>query len=395
MEWKAASKKDDGSIAIPERWLHLHYYEALNILFRMENALRVFVYLVLKNKKGEKWANVDIQISDDENSTIASLAQKRIAQSKVFGYLGYEIQSPLMYLNSGELTRLITSDAYWPDFKKYFKGKKEIIRNKLDEIGTVRNSLAHFRPIKYDDIELIKQNVKHAFTGIEDCFTELFGTINVVPTNSTEQWYNNVKTIGSDLCTVQIYQSKREEWVRVEIAYDCPVLGSRMPWDEYISLRVLKLVTPSILKEFPKLAALCTYLTESQPFGRVDEELETKFTKRISLVFYKTLLKDEYISVVDELKNVILKIEKESDLIQKDNLARGTLIEAASANAQLRKSDNSSRWAVNAASLKCPFTESDPTEYWGSVSLYQGDFIAGSSEFPWMPSDISDDEFPF
>ncbi len=73
-----------------------------------------------------------------------------------------------MYLNGGELTRLITSDAYWEIFHKHFKGKKELIRTKLDEIGTIRNSLAHFRPLRSDDVELIKQNIRHVFIGIEE-----------------------------------------------------------------------------------------------------------------------------------------------------------------------------------------------------------------------------------
>jgi hypothetical protein len=154
MDWESATTKDDVTLSIPGRWLLLHYYEALNILFRMENALRVFVYVVLKNHFHERWEQTNIKTTDDEQTTIASAASKRQAQARGFGYLGYEIASPLMYLNSGELTNLICSDAYWTLFKPFFRGKKDIMKNKLDEIGTVRNALAHFRPIKYDDIEL-------------------------------------------------------------------------------------------------------------------------------------------------------------------------------------------------------------------------------------------------
>ena len=121
MDWKSATTKDDGTISVPERWLHLHYYEALNILFRMENALRVFVYVVLKNKFKENWAQTTLQTVDEEKSTIAATAAKRIAQAKGYGYLGYEISSPLMYLNSGELTRIITSEPYWELFKPFFR----------------------------------------------------------------------------------------------------------------------------------------------------------------------------------------------------------------------------------------------------------------------------------
>src|SRR6185369_6455169 len=106
MDWKSATPKDDGTVSVPESWLHLHYYEALNILFRTENALRVFVYVVLKNQFKEKWAETALRTADEEQSTIAATAAKRLAQAKGFGYLGYEISSPLMYLNSGELTRI-------------------------------------------------------------------------------------------------------------------------------------------------------------------------------------------------------------------------------------------------------------------------------------------------
>ena len=48
MEWKQSSEKD-GATVIPSNWIYIHYYEALNTLFRVENSLRVFVYVVLKN----------------------------------------------------------------------------------------------------------------------------------------------------------------------------------------------------------------------------------------------------------------------------------------------------------------------------------------------------------
>ncbi len=217
MDWKSATIKNDGTIAIPERRLLLHYYEALNILFRMENALRVFVYVVLKNKFKEKWADTTMQTLDETQSTVAAIAAKRLAQARGFGYLGYEIASPLMYLNSGELTNIICSDAHWGIFKPFFRGKREIIKNKLDEIGTVRNALAHFRPLKNDDVELIKQNVKHAFVGIEQCLSEMTQTYRVVPTNTQDDWYKNLITLGSNNCTVKLFQNSSEQWVRVEI----------------------------------------------------------------------------------------------------------------------------------------------------------------------------------
>ena len=73
MDWKSAQEKEDGQYLIPKRWLEIHYYEALNILFRTENSLRVFVYTILKNKSFDKWADTAIKVSEDNQSSIAAL----------------------------------------------------------------------------------------------------------------------------------------------------------------------------------------------------------------------------------------------------------------------------------------------------------------------------------
>lgn len=179
MDWKSAEIKGN-TVIVPERWLHLYYYETLNILFRFENALRLFVYVILKKHLGKDWD----QASVGENSTIRTETRKRIAQASEHGYLGYEVSSPMLYLNSGELIAIIISDAYWKHFAKYFRATKQIVSTKLAEIGTVRNSVAHFRPIREDDLALVKQNSKHVLQEIEACLVEITSIKDAVPTNS-------------------------------------------------------------------------------------------------------------------------------------------------------------------------------------------------------------------
>jgi hypothetical protein len=389
MDWKSATIKDDGTILIPERWLHLHYYEALNILFRMENALRVFVYVVLKNKFREKWAETTLQTIDDDNSTIAATAAKRLTQAKGYGYLGYEISSPLMYLNSGELTRIITSESYWDLFKPYLEG-----RTKLDEIGTVRNSLAHFRPLKYDDIELIKQNVKHAFVGIEQSLAEMTQADRVVPTNTTAEWYKNLSTLGSNLCTVRLFQDRSDRWIRMVIEYSCVMLQNSGPGG-YRSFRLTNLLSPEIIKKFPKLASVLTFMTEDIPGVQMSSDNSPKFRKRVSLVFSKVVLLDAHTQVSDQVRELLLKIETETELVQQDNLARGDFIDSARVSSYLQKDKDYNWWNTDTDNMKNRFGDSDPPEYWGEMNLYRGDFIAGSQKYPWMPSDISKEESPF
>jgi len=227
MDWRKATLKKYGyknsEYVIPNRWLHIYYYEAFNILFRVENSLRVFVYSILKNQFFDEWANIQIETSENKKTTIAAAAKKRITQDEDFGYLGYEHSSPLLYLNSGELIRIITSEEYWKYFAKYFKGRKEIIRNKLDEIGNIRNSFAHFRPIKEDDIELIKQNTKHTFMAIEKYLNEMTDTLSITPTNTEEEWYMKIVPLGTKNCVFTIHQSDSADWIRIQMECKCMV----------------------------------------------------------------------------------------------------------------------------------------------------------------------------
>lgn len=391
MEWKSA-KMQDGLFNIPKEWLFLHYYEALNILFRTENSLRVFVYTTLKNVLFEKWMEAIVQVSEEEQSTISAIAKKRITQAQGFGYLGYEIMSPLMHLNSGELLRIITSDTYWETFRRYFKGKKEIIRTKLDEVGVIRNSLAHFRPIKSDDVELIKQNVKHALIGVEECLSEMTQTYNVVPTNTRDDWYKNSITLGTELCEIEIYQSNNEEWIRLQITFKSKILRREEWWAGYFSYYVPKLITPAIINLYENIRKFVTYVTEYIPYAPMTEDQMPEFSKRISFLFRKDVLSINSAKISKHMQDMLVKIKEEVALVEQDNLARGDLIKTERTNAILTESGDKKEWVTHSGSLGCPFREDDPAEYWADVGLYEADFVAGINKYPWMPSNISGKE---
>jgi len=77
------------------------------------------------------------------------------------------------------------------------------------------NNLSKFRgpphrPIKTGDVELIKQNANHALTGIDDCLEQISNCYNVVPTNTQDQWYLALSTLGTDLCKLALKQSSNE-----------------------------------------------------------------------------------------------------------------------------------------------------------------------------------------
>jgi len=96
------------------------------------------------------------------------------------------------------------------------------------------------------------------------------------------------------------------------------------------------------------------------------------------------------------MKEILLKIESETELVQKDNLAKGTLIDPTFIYSLPReRSENNKVLWTNFDALKCGISESDPPEYWGDFPTYITDFIAGAQQYPWMPSEISKAEFPF
>jgi len=282
MEWKQA-QSIEGGFNIPQRWVYLMYYEAYNLLFRIENALRIFVYIVLKNEFRNKWAESQV-LGNEDQGTLSALAKRRMSQAQTFGYLGHNIACPVMHLNSGELTRLIVSDAYWKLFKPYFLGSKEIIKSKLDEIGSIRNSMAHFRPIRADDVDVIKQNSKHVLLGIEKFLAQVLVQNDVVPTNTPDEWYSNLKTLGTDQCTFTFQQSTDEQWIRIKMQYACPVIKKENPWQDYMRFTVLTLRSSAILSEQPDIANDVCSLSESIGYPQMLENYNANLNKSISFV---------------------------------------------------------------------------------------------------------------
>jgi len=390
MEWKSIEKTGDGQILLPASLIFPHYYEALNALFRIENALRVFVYVVLKSEFKNNWQTISIVSDDAAESTIGKIAKQRMNQAKQFGYLGYQIPCPLMYMTSGELIRIITSDSYWKHFSPYFLGSKEIIKLKLNEIGTVRNALAHFRPIKKEDVELVKQNAQHIMPRIETCLVDMMRCANVVPTNTKDEWYMQLRTLGTDNCEISLTQSDDEKWVQVALRYKCPILSSRgTNADKWY--RVLTINTSSILRAYPDLLSFVIYLSESVKFPQMEDNVAS-FRKSVVFLFSREVLNAEFEKIKQQLESLLGIISEETGLLKEDNLARGELVIGVDARANLT---SERYWQFSYNNLKCVIKENDPPEYWGEVNFVTTDYVTSTSTYPWMSTDISEEEFPF
>lgn len=393
MEWKDATTLSDGAVRIPARWLNLEYYEALNILFRLENALRAFVYIIFKNEFFERWTEIGVTSDDAGEGTIGSIAKKRINQANSFGYLGYSSACPIMYLTSGELIRLITSDSYWKHFNNHFAATKAIVKLKLDEIGAIRNSLAHFRPIRQDDVDLLKQNAKQVLGRVEECLSEVIDCALVVPTNTEEVWYTEMKTLGTDYCTLSFRQSSNGEWLRLVISYGCPLLSQESFGPDYTIVRLLNLISPEALVQFPNLARLVTFASEHVTYRSTDDNETWRFEKLVSFTFGRAALVEHHEAIKRDLEGILLMISRETDLIQQDNLAKGNLVKVVYCTVE--PLGNSNYRSPDTTTMYSPLSSTAPPEWWGHMDPYLSDFISGAQSYPWMPTTVSRWEAPF
>jgi hypothetical protein len=393
MDWQNSKNIEGNKYEIPRSWIKIEYYEALNTLFRVENTLRVFVYIILKNEFQEKWKDLSLTSDDEETSTIGGIAKRRISQDKNYAYLGFLISCPIVHLTSGELIRIITSEKYWRFFRDYFPGSKEIIRNKLDEIGNVRNSLAHFRPIKKGDIELIKQNSIHVLSKIELELVDFISCSDRVPTNTEEDWYREMMQLKSEYCSFTFYQTKNEKWNQILLDFRPPkTFGSSH--DTFVRFHSFNLKLNGLFNNYVSILKYSISITETNPSVYTKTPLKAILSKKIYFALSNETLKKHFKIIKDEFEKMLIQITTELSLIQQDNLARGKVVESVSGF--IEKPENSEYFQLKESPFISLLSSDSPSEFWGNIGYATDNYVTEASTFPWMPEPISDDnDLPF
>jgi hypothetical protein len=392
MNWQDAEKNKDGSVELPNNWLFLHYYQALTVLFRIENSLRMFVYIVLKDKRKGEWPALTITSDDGSQTTISAIAKKRISQDETFGYLGYSVASPLMHLTSGELIRIILADSYWPFFKEYFPASKDLVRTKLEEIGNVRNSLAHFRALKEDDVQVVKQNANQVLSRVEFALKGVIDCSIVVPTNCEESWYKSLKTLGGQYLSLAFRQSEDEKGIRIELILNCPFLSQPYKSETHRSFKTVSLNVTAILLASPAILDNVIFVSDEVPYCFYKGEGDPDVSKVIHFTFSRQALREKFAELKEEFESALSRIGDEIELIRDDNLARGAFVRIARVTANKKSSEY---WYVDTEQLDSSLTNDDPPEYWRGKPDRGTDFITDTNSFPWMPVDISKGNLPF
>ncbi|NVO99001.1 hypothetical protein HWA77_02115 [Photobacterium damselae subsp. damselae] len=377
---------DSPEYRVPGSWLHIYYYEALNILFRFENFLRVIVYIQLKKNKGKNW--VDVKINPNEN--IKQAYKKRSSQTKKYGYLGQVVYSPMMYLNSGELTYILNDDTNWKCFKNIFMADKNIIVNKLNEINAVRNNFAHFRPLKEDDINLLKQNISHIYYGANEYLSSLLHVNINVESNLTESWFLDLKNKKSDNVSLNFKKSADEEWLSINVIIALPCLSIQRHGLQHATVNSIKVDVKKFLECNGDVIDDLIYITDlSRVYGCDcnDEGVMGQDCCHVfSLVYPRGYIINNKDKIVKNILTLMDDIQSNINIVIDDTSAVGKYIYPIAYRFSI---DKNNRWKKSAFEFNTnKSTCTDKVEYWGEDVHHIDDSIEDRSIIPWISGDI-------
>jgi len=381
---------DLGAIVPPDTWLPMHYIEAYNILFRIENALRVFVYLVLKIHFAEEWHKVSVVGDGQEKDSISSRTKRLVAQNEKYAYLGHERACHLLLLSLGELVEIMTADTCWRFFARFFHSNRQATLVKFYEIIMIRNALAHFRAINEGDLVTLRKNSEHLLSPVADF---LNGTINIVepvPRCDATTWLKDLQELKSPVCVTSWRQSPGADWSAFVIEWTFPVVGSpNEAWDHGYS--VIRLDTPTVLREAPLLRALVSFSYESFDWPlEFDAEKMPVFKKEAFFVFHREVLQQNASDVQGGLKTVLDAVTEDTNLLATAPESTARMVRIAHITSKPKGANGGEHQG-----LCCDQLDPSLAEYWGVFVPLPGisEFITDTYRFPWFREWVTNAEW--
>lgn len=213
-----------------------------------------------------------------------------------------------------------------------------------------------------------------------------------MPTNTQDEWYKSISTLGTEQTSTTPYYSENEEWVCVLLKCSSPILEKQQYGETLFTYSHAKINTPNILAEREELSKYVTYASENVNYPTLIDKMDMKIEKDIRLVFSKNILLEHHETISRELKEVLATINDECELLLQDNLARGKMVESVKTMAWWTKSeDGDGEWNFSYDTLEQKYLSNHPDEYWGQLASI-ADVVAGCYRYPWMPADISSPE---
>ena len=95
---------------------------------------------------------------------------------------------------------------------------------------------------------MVKQNSRHTLLGVEEYLTNVFIQSLRVPTNTNEDWYKSISTLGTNQIKTTPYYSANEAWVNVKLTFKTPILSKDTYTNNFFSFQLIKM-TPQEISE--------------------------------------------------------------------------------------------------------------------------------------------------
>jgi len=129
-------------------------------IYYIENSLRHFIDEVFKEKYGEEYS-LNNYLSD---STVKSITDRK-KKDELNKWLDKRGNSALSYLDFKDIINIINRN--WNIFASYFPDQNWL-KVKLDEIGLIRNLVAHNSYVSADGRQIVLMNYKQIMEQIRD-----------------------------------------------------------------------------------------------------------------------------------------------------------------------------------------------------------------------------------
>lgn len=204
-------------------FLPSNYYDTFEILFKFENWLRIFVYVILKLNYGSAWINTKI----NEKDTISTIFKRRLYEMRTMGHIGRVTNNPMLHLTLDDLMHIISNDTNKKFFNPYLPASIErVYKPKLLEIIQIRNNLVHFREVNRSEsnrlsilmedflkpIKILLLELVQIFNSLQQ-FDYDFNVKELLPTKM-DDWqsnYLNLQLKSKQFTSVNLY--KHKDWI--------------------------------------------------------------------------------------------------------------------------------------------------------------------------------------
>ncbi len=290
-----------------------------------------------------------------------------------------------MYLTAGELVGIILSPTYGKLFRKFFAGPENIISAKLQEIATIRNALAHFRPVTPAHVKILRENGSVVLQKFQSQLQALLFTKKGRLIRSWKGSFVRPATENRTSIECRVGQPREAGWTVMQLLTNAKI-SSASTSENTCSFMVEMVSLQRLLAAFPELQNSCVVAREwtSIPSWDGDSSLP-KITKIIRLAFLgttespdKAFFSNDQFPTGASSSEMIIQSTK--NLTSK---YRATATEQ-------KIGDLQTRWKIQISKSISSEESQEFPEDWSCISSdFEDDPLTSIPRYPWMHTDTS------